>query len=399
MAAVVFLITLWLAARLLGSLFAFLRQPRVAGEIIAGILMRPLLSTFGVDLTTWPPLFTGVYWAGLLLLMFFSGAETRTLFRRDETREVTILAVAGTVLPFALATILFLTLDGSSFMGSAGNRTALVLVVGIATAVTSIPVISRIFHDLGILKTRFARLVLSVAVVEDIGLWALLSVAIAIAKVGTLAGSLTAAFAEVAADLLLFVFALKLAPRFAKAFRWPASMLALGCLVLAAATGASMIFAAFLAGLTLALDSRPTKLIEKLSPPSFGSLIPLYFALVGCRIDLKNSFDAAMLAGFLLVACSIKLLAVIVGARWAGFSRLASWNLAVATNARGGPGIVVASVAYDAGIISAAFFTTLIATAILTSQAAGAWLESMLRRGKPLLEEEDAVAVPENIAA
>ena len=88
-----------------------------------------------------------------------------------------------------------------------------------------------------------------------------------------------------------------------------------------------------------------------------------------------------------------------MGARWAGFSRLASWNLAVATNARGGPGIVVASVAYDAGIISAAFFTTLIATAILTSQAAGAWLESMLRQGKPLLEEEDGLAVPENIAA
>jgi hypothetical protein len=60
-------------------------------------------------------------------------------------------------------------------------------------------------------------------------------------------------------------------------------------------------------------------------------------------------------------------------------------NLAVATNARGGPGIVLASVAYEAGIISAAFYTTLVLVAVLTSQAAGAWLEFVLRRGLPLL--------------
>ena len=62
-------------------------------------------------------------------------------------------------------------------------------------------------------------------------------------------------------------------------------------------------------------------------------------------------------------------------------------NLAVATNARGGPGIVLASVAYDAGIISPAFYTTLVLVAVFTSQAAGAWLEYVLGRGWPLLKE------------
>jgi hypothetical protein len=60
-------------------------------------------------------------------------------------------------------------------------------------------------------------------------------------------------------------------------------------------------------------------------------------------------------------------------------------NLAIATNARGGPGIVLASVAYDAGIINAQFYTTLVLTAVLTSQAAGAWLRFVLSRGWPLL--------------
>ena len=74
-----------------------------------------------------------------------------------------------------------------------------------------------------------------------------------------------------------------------------------------------------------------------------------------------------------------------LGARVAGFRWLDSVNLAVATNARGGPGIVLASVAFEAQIISAPFYTTLVLTAILTSQAAGAWLQYVIGKGWPLL--------------
>jgi hypothetical protein len=67
-------------------------------------------------------------------------------------------------------------------------------------------------------------------------------------------------------------------------------------------------------------------------------------------------------------------------------------NLIITKNARGGPGIVLASVAYDAGLINAQFYTTLVLTAVLTSQAAGAWLRFILGRGWPLLSESPAVA-------
>ena len=46
---------------------------------------------------------------------------------------------------------------------------------------------------------------------------------------------------------------------------------------------------------------------------------------------------------------------------------------------------MLASVAFDAGIISPRFYTTLILAAVLTSQMAGAWLDYVLRRGWPLL--------------
>ena len=44
-------------------------------------------------------------------------------------------------------------------------------------------------------------------------------------------------------------------------------------------------------------------------------------------------------------------------------------------NARGGPGIVLASTAYAAGIIDESFFVTLVMLSVVTSLLAGAWLE------------------------
>jgi Kef-type K+ transport system membrane component KefB len=399
MVAAVSLLLLLVAARLTGALFVALRQPRVAGEIVAGILMRPILLALDVNLDPWPASFAVLYWAGLLLLMFFSGAETKALFRPGEQRTVAMLALSGTVLPFAVAALVFTFLDTMAFTGQADSRLALILVVGIATAVTSIPVISRIFHDLGIMASGFARLVLSVAVVEDIGLWAVLSIALAIAKTGFAADLLPALIVEILANLLLFVFALKLAPKLVSQRRVSPLPLAAGYLAFAYISGASMIFAAFLGGITIARGRTKNPRLTKVAETSFASVIPLYFALAGCRIDLGTAFDPRMMAGFLVFACGLKIAAVLAGARVSGFSAPAAWNLAIATNARGGPGIVVASVAFDAGIISAAFYTTLIATAILTSQAAGAWLQRILRLGRPLLEEARPTALPKEIAA
>jgi Kef-type K+ transport system membrane component KefB len=139
--------------------------------------------------------------------------------------------------------------------------------------------------------------------------------------------------------------------------------------------------------------------VNEVKGVAFGCFIPLYFALVGYKLDLGRTFNLAMVMGFLTTACVIKLISVLAGAKLAGFSIPSCLNLAVATNARGGPGIVLASVAYEAGIINAPFYTTLVLLAVITSQAAGAWLEHVLRKGKPLLtesQEEDGVKAAES---
>ena len=408
--SLLFLLLLFIsAAHLLGFLFVRLRQPRVIGEILAGVLLGPaLLGRLGIFHSSGAlnlagavaghrPALDFIYQLGLLLLMFISGIETRHLFGREERRSVAWLVIVGTGLPFLAAILAAPRLPLGRMAGTVQQRTPLILVLGIGVAVTSIPVISRIFHDLKILQTRFARLVLGVAVVEDIGLWAVLAIATALAASAHLAAGQM--LLHVAAALIYFGIGLTLAPaliqRVTRA-RWnimpAASPVAYVVLILfaygaiAALFNVSLVFAAFLAGFAVVNDGALfAEALDSIENFSFAIFIPMYFALVGYRLDLGHSFSAAMLGVYLAAACLIKLVSVSLGARLAGFRGLDNVNLAIATNARGGPGIVLASVAYDAGIINPAFFTTLVLAAVITSQAAGAWLEYVLRRGWPLL--------------
>ena len=126
--------------------------------------------------------------------------------------------------------------------------------------------------------------------------------------------------------------------------------------------------------------------LEAISKVSFAFFIPVYFAIVGLKLDLIRGLSLWMIVAFLVGTCTIKILSVSLAGRFAGFRGLDLINLAITTNARGGPGIVLASVAFDAGIISSKFYTTLVVAAVLTSQIAGAWLDYVLRKGWPLLK-------------
>ncbi len=411
------------AAHLLGYLFARWRQPRVIGEILAGVLLGPSVLARvapNVSAVVFPSMSQGgasqsdvvlgfIYNLGLLLLMFVSGAETKGLFRREDRRQVGWLACVGTLVPFVLALAASPWLPLSPLMGESQNRTSIVLVIGIAVAVTSIPVISKIFFDLGILQTRFARLVLGVAVLEDVALWAVLAVATALAASGAVPTVKIAG--HVGAAVLYLVFGLFVAPALMKKLggsRWnalaSASPVGYAVVVLLAfsavadAMGVSLVFAAFLAGFALSGDTeRMEAAIEPVKSFSLAVFVPIYFAVVGYRLDLSRDFSFTMLATFMGAACLLKLIAAGAGARAAGFRWSSAVNLAVATNARGGPGIVLASVAYDAHIINAKFFTTLVLVAVFTSQAAGWWLGYVLRKGWTLVEEPEPM-VPIRVA-
>jgi Kef-type K+ transport system membrane component KefB len=396
-------------AQLLGHFFVKIRQPKVVGEILAGVVLGPaLLGRLHLASMSLPelskhhaPLLEFVYWMGLLLLMFLSGAETKQLFSREERREVGWLAIVGTGIPFAIGLACGPLFAGTAIAGPKGNKLSLIIILAVAVAVTSVPVISKIFSDLKILHTRFARLVLGVAVLEDIVLWAALAVATALAGTAVLVPRQIAY--HLISTVAFFAVGLTLLPRAVKrinkskfnvlARQAPVSYtlaVLLAYCVLAGLLQVNLVFAAFLAGFAVVHKKRRlfADALDAIGKVSFAFFIPIYFAIVGLKLDLVRAFSWRMLILFLVGTCVIKLLSVALAGRLAGFRRLDLINLALTTNARGGPGIVLASVAFDAGIINAEFYTTLVLAAVITSQFAGAWLEYVLRRGWPLLSSD-----------
>lgn len=405
-------------AQLLGYLFVKLRQPKVIGEILAGVVLGPALlgrlpfaSGIGEAVKHQGNILSFVYWLGLLLLMFISGAETRQLFTRDERREVGWLAIVGTGLPFVLGLAFGPWLIRPALAGPNANRVSLIIILAVGVAVTSVPVVSKIFADLKILHTRFARLVLGVAVLEDIVLWLALAVATAIA--GKTVLDPRAMSRHLITTVAFFLLGLTLLPRAIKRINksrfnvfakqspvgYAIAVLLAYCVV-AGALDVSLVFAAFLAGFAVVHKKRRlfAEALDAIGKVSFAFFIPVYFAIVGLKLDLIRGLSLSMLAAFIIGSCVVKIHSVCLAGRFAGFRGLDLINLAITTNARGGPGIVLASVAFDAGIISATFYTTLVLAAVLTSQIAGAWLDYVLRKGWPLLAST-ALAEPGIAAA
>ena len=409
------LAVLLIAAHGTGSLFARFGQPPAIGEILGGILLGPTaLAAISPAVQHWIFPDTGVsaaalgaiYQLGLLLLMFAAGAEMRRLLQRDAARTVALIASFGLVLPFAAGLGLVAFLGTRDFIGTAGNHTALTLVFGMAVAVTSIPVISRIMHDLDLLPTRFARIVLSAAVIEDIVLYVVLAVAI-----GLVQPSSSGAFGIPAAlnirtvaqnsvyhtivAVTFLAVALTFGGRIYKALiamranilarRSPVAFQLLWMLSLSAAAlalGLVPLYGAFVAGIAVAVadDSLVMRDRNALAGISFGFFIPVYFALIGIQLDLVHHFSPLFFLGFLVFSCVAKAASVYGGARLSRESRFTSSSLAIAMNARGGPGIVLASAAYAAGIINQTFFVSLVMLSVVTSLLAGSWLERVADR-------------------
>lgn len=430
------LAALLIAAHSVGTLFVRMRQPRAIGEVVGGLLLGPTLlgivlpgaqSWIFTTTGTVPVVVAATAQLGLLLLMFMTGTEIRSIFHRRERKTIMWVFVTGMVLPFLAGIAILQIIDQTSLWGPNGNTTSFLLVFAIAMAVTSIPVISRIMHDLGILDTDFARVVLGVAVLEDIVLYVVLAIAVGYAggTAGTLFG-LPAALGihggsgadmvyHVLATVAFLIVSLVLGPR---AYRWMgrlelnlirrASPVAYQLTFMIVVTiaglsiGVQAFFGAFVAGLIVGASavlsgSESSEATMAIKGFALAFFIPIYFAVIGLTLDLVHGFSPAFFAFFLVTACTIKAVSVYLGARAAGENNGSSWNLAIAMNARGGPGIVVASTAFAAGIIDQPFYAVLVLLAIVTSLLAGSWLER-IPRDRLLPRPVDATTDDEELA-
>ena len=381
--------------------------PKVIGEIIGGLVLGPtVLGFFSPFAYQWifhsfaseGQLIASVYWIGLVLLMFITGFEIQKTLGRGDKKLVVAILIGSTAVPFIVGWFAPNFYDFSPYLGEKGNMFSLTIVVAIAISVTSIPVISKIFLDLGIINTRFAKIVLAAATIEDVILWVALAVATGLASGEML--SVSNILSKILITLVFFVIALFALP---KLFEF-ANKSRLNLLMKSSATGyvlficflfsaiasilsVNIIFGAFLAGIVVGMTSneKVSSVKVHIKEIGLGFFIPIYFAVIGLKLDLVRHFTPSFFLSFLFFAVLVKTLGTVIAARLAHQDWLSSINLGVAMNTRGGPGIVLAAVAFDLGIINETFFAVLVLTAIATSLAAGYWFRFVLSRGWRLL--------------
>ena len=292
-------------------------MPAVVGEMLGGIALGPTL--FGHYA---PAAFAAVFpssaeqlhlldafgTVGMSLLLLLTGLETDIRLLRNLGRAAFIASVMGMVLPFGLGFGLG-TLMPAAFLTDAGHRTLFSLFLATAMSISAMPVIAKILVDLDLTKRNIGLVILSAGVVDDTVGWLILSLIAGAATHGAVrAGDLGMTVAYLGAFILLAAFVLLPILRVAvratsERFKSTDSDLVLIIVVTflcAAATeriGVHAVFGAFVAGVVLHQVPRLRKeSVVRLESFTFAVLAPIFFGIVGLRVNLWALGGGGMLA-------------------------------------------------------------------------------------------------------
>jgi Kef-type K+ transport system membrane component KefB len=382
------------AGRLGGALAQRLGQPRVVGEIVAGVLLGPsglgwfapsyLELLFTADVRAGLDLLGRL---GLVLFMFLVGLEVEPRRVGGRGAMVAGIAAASIVLPAAIGVLLALG-PLAALIPTDVPRGVAAAFVGVALAITAFPVLARILAERAVLGSPLGTLALACAALNDLAAWGLLTAVLGAAQVGH-------AVAPGRAALALLAYALALCAvrplwRLIARLATPAVRLslpvlaALAALLAASAIGAEvvgvhLVFGAFALGALAPRDGLREALVQRL-PSIAAAALPIYFAGAGLRV-VVGTLDSAWawgLAALVLAGALIgKLLGVAVAARVAGFAWREAWALGVLMNARGLMEVVVLQIGLDLGLISAPLYTILMIMTLTTTVMTGPALSSL----------------------
>src|ERR1700719_3786683 len=175
-------------ARALGSAFHLIGQPRVIGEMIAGILlgpsllgrMAPALSAHVFPSTVLPPL-SGIAQIGVILYMLLVGIQLDMKVLKERLGTALAVSFGSIVAPFVLGAALALWLYPQ--LSTRGVRlTEFALFLGVAMSVTAFPVLARILTDRHMQMSHVGTTALACAAVGDVTAWCLLAFVVSMAR-------------------------------------------------------------------------------------------------------------------------------------------------------------------------------------------------------------------------
>lgn len=381
------IIAIIITARILGWLCTKISQPKVIGEILAGIILGPsLLGYYFPDFSQWlfPQGSFGnlqvISQIGLVLFMFVVGMELDLNVIKKQAKEALVISHSSIVIPFALGLILALFL----YKGFAPDKVPFIsfaLFIGISMSITAFPVLARIVQERGIYKTKIGALVITCAAADDITAWSLLAVVIAVVKAGSLAGAIpTVGLALVYVLIMLKVirpFFKRIGELYSTKERLSQNIVSIFFLALIISSflteviGIHALFGAFMAGAIMPENKNfKSSFIEKIEDVSLILFLPLFFVFTGLRtkVGLLNDISLwEVLALVIFVAVSGKLLGSAVAAKFVGLSWKESLSIGALMNTRGLVELVALNIGYDLGVLSPEIFTILVIMALLTT--------------------------------
>src|SRR5262249_54022437 len=123
---------------------------------------------------------------------------------------------------------------------------------------------------------------------------------------------------------------------------------------------------------------------------------PVFFGVVGLRVDLWALGNGGMLGLVIVVACVGKLVGCSLGAYWGGLRFWEAASIAVAMNARGAMEIVVAMIGLSLGILTTQMFSIIVMVAVVTSFLAPLGLRLTMPRVRMTEDEARRILASES---
>jgi Kef-type K+ transport system membrane component KefB len=346
--------------------------PLVVVQIITGVLLGPgILGKVFPDYYSFvfnPSVITalnGVAWWGVMIFVWIAGVELDLKQAWAHRRESGITAGLALGVPLVFGSLVAIVmLRYAGWIGPKAAQWQFVLGVGMACAVTALPILILLMEKLAILRQPMGQRILRYASIDDVAIWGVLALILMDwERVGRQVAFLVA-FA-VAAYLVR-----KLMQWLAEKDRWYVGFIWLiVCSLAADWAGLHFMVGAFLAGAIL--DSEWFKLehMDMLRHNVLMVLMPVFFLSTGLRTNWTLGGYAVFMAAAVLLLASVsgKLMGVHIAGKWLkwapGEASIIGWLLQTKALIM----IIFVNILLDKGMITSETFTALLLMAIAST--------------------------------
>lgn len=386
--------------RAVGYLARYLGQPRVVGEMIAGVLIGPsVLGQLFPDLQAWffPKESVSVIYClsqiGLVLYMFLVGLEfDRSLFK-SHARGGFAISLSGVAAPFLLGALFaWATFSTGAFFTTGVSVLQGCLFMGAAMSITAFPMLARIIKERGLAGSQVGVLALAAGATDDAIAWCILALVLSSFK-----NDPSIAFLALGGGLAYGLVVLKgLLPILAaheknivRSLGSKSNLLAatMALLFLGAwftdIVGIYAVFGAFVLGVAMPRGSMSAELKRDLEPLASVVLLPLFFIYSGLntRIELLLTPTTLLYSAVVVIlACLGKGIACAYTAKLSGQPGRESLMIGALMNARGLMELILLGIGLERGIITPTLFAMMVLMAIATTFMASPVFFALHRR-------------------